>query len=307
MPAQLRSFLAPSVPPHTDTPEGTRIVEWARRAFDANIRRINSPSEVRFEPAYTPPAKPDPGMVVFADGSHWNPGSGVGLYYYGFDHAWHFSGNGGGAGAGVTSWNGRIGAVTLTLSDVTGAGGAPSASPIFTGDPQAPTAAPGDNDTSVATTAFVTSAIGAAHTGVSDGSDAAIGAIGEFRSIALASLVLTSGVISSLGSLVLAAGDWDVWAFVAFAVSGGAMPTTLSAGLSPLATSTPSGPSLTSLSVGDGSWDAGGGVLASSTLPLGTSRSSSASSQTLYLNASGSAWSSGAVSVSGSIFARRSR
>ena len=31
---------------------------------------------------------------------------------------------------------------------------APFASPVFTGDPQAPTAAPGDNDTSIATTAF---------------------------------------------------------------------------------------------------------------------------------------------------------
>ena len=33
---------------------------------------------------------------------------------------------------------------------------APLASPIFTGDPRAPTPAPGDNDTSIATTAFVT-------------------------------------------------------------------------------------------------------------------------------------------------------
>jgi hypothetical protein len=33
------------------------------------------------------------------------------------------------------------------------------ASPVFTGDPQAPTPAPGDNDTSIATTAFVNTAI----------------------------------------------------------------------------------------------------------------------------------------------------
>ena len=36
------------------------------------------------------------------------------------------------------------------------------ASPIFTGDPKAPTPAPGDNDTSIATTAFVTAAMTAA-------------------------------------------------------------------------------------------------------------------------------------------------
>lgn len=39
---------------------------------------------------------------------------------------------------------------------------APLASPVFTGDPKAPTPAPGDNDTSIATTAFVVAAIGAA-------------------------------------------------------------------------------------------------------------------------------------------------
>jgi hypothetical protein len=35
---------------------------------------------------------------------------------------------------------------------------APLASPIFTGDPKAPTPTAGDNDTSIATTAFVTAA-----------------------------------------------------------------------------------------------------------------------------------------------------
>jgi microcystin-dependent protein len=43
------------------------------------------------------------------------------------------------------------------------------ASPTFTGDPKAPTASPGDNDTSIATTAFVTAAV-AASAGVPPGS-----------------------------------------------------------------------------------------------------------------------------------------
>lgn len=38
---------------------------------------------------------------------------------------------------------------------------APLASPTFTGNPLAPTASPGDNDTSIATTAFVTAALAA--------------------------------------------------------------------------------------------------------------------------------------------------
>jgi len=64
------------------------------------------------------------------------------------------------AAAGVTSWNTRTGAVTMTLADVTGVGGAPINNPVLTGDPQAPTPTAGDNDTSIATTAFVQNAIG---------------------------------------------------------------------------------------------------------------------------------------------------
>lgn len=44
------------------------------------------------------------------------------------------------------------------ISDVANAA-APLASPVFTGDPQAPTPTLGDNDTSIATTAFVQAAI----------------------------------------------------------------------------------------------------------------------------------------------------
>ena len=56
---------------------------------------------------------------------------------------------------GVTSFNTRAGVVTLTLGDVTGVGGAPNASPSFSGTPAAPTAAPGTSTTQIATTAFV--------------------------------------------------------------------------------------------------------------------------------------------------------
>lgn len=44
---------------------------------------------------------------------------------------------------------------------------APLASPTFTGNPAAPTPSPGDNDTSIATTAFVTAAVAAASGGAS--------------------------------------------------------------------------------------------------------------------------------------------
>lgn len=58
---------------------------------------------------------------------------------------------------GVTSFNSRTGAVTLTSADVSASGGALINSPTFTGTPAAPTPAAGSNDTSLATTAWVMS------------------------------------------------------------------------------------------------------------------------------------------------------
>jgi hypothetical protein len=57
--------------------------------------------------------------------------------------------------AGVTAFNTRTGSVTLNSADISAAGGAPAASPAFTGTPTAPTAAPGTSNQQIATTAFV--------------------------------------------------------------------------------------------------------------------------------------------------------
>jgi hypothetical protein len=63
----------------------------------------------------------------------------------------------------VQSFNGRNGAVTLTLGDVTGVGGAPIASPAFTGAPTVPTVTPNtDSSTKIANTAFVQSLVATA-------------------------------------------------------------------------------------------------------------------------------------------------
>lgn len=59
-----------------------------------------------------------------------------------------------------TDTTSHVKAVTkVALSDLTGLGAAPIASPIFTGTPAAPTAAAGTNTTQIATTAFVTTAV----------------------------------------------------------------------------------------------------------------------------------------------------
>jgi len=73
------------------------------------------------------------------------------------------AGGGGGGGGSVSSVFGRSGVVTADIGDYTVAqvtGAAPLASPTFTGVPAAPTAAPGTNNTQLATTAFVQAAAG---------------------------------------------------------------------------------------------------------------------------------------------------
>jgi hypothetical protein len=63
---------------------------------------------------------------------------------------------------GVSSFNNRVGIITLTSNDVSGALGyvpVGSASPAFTGTPTAPTATAGSNSAQIATTAFVANAL----------------------------------------------------------------------------------------------------------------------------------------------------
>ena len=115
--------------------------------------------------APAPQLMPDtsgPGPVATQEPNSWyydfNPASGVARATFNGEVSFT---SGGSATAGVTTWNGRTGAVVLTSSDVTAAGGAPLASPVFTGVPAAPTASPGTSTTQVATTAFVGAAIAA--------------------------------------------------------------------------------------------------------------------------------------------------
>jgi hypothetical protein len=72
---------------------------------------------------------------------------------------------------GVTTFNGRAGAVTLSLADVTGVGGAPLASPAFTGVPTAPNAVANTNTAQLATTQFANNILSMASINVAGGVD----------------------------------------------------------------------------------------------------------------------------------------
>jgi len=81
---------------------------------------------------------------------------------------------------------------------------APLASPGLTGNPTAPTQTHGDNSTKLATTAYH-------DTGVTDGSNAGAGQVGEFVSNTQTNVSLTSAVQKTVSTLTLTAGDWDVY------------------------------------------------------------------------------------------------
>lgn len=77
-----------------------------------------------------------------------------------------------------------------TQGGAIGTGGAPLDSPILIGNPQAPTPLAGDNDTSVATTAFVTAAIAAAIAALPTTASAA-----EFLANSQPTKILSSGAV----------------------------------------------------------------------------------------------------------------
>ena len=95
----------------------------------------------------------------------------------------------GGASIGVMTWNGRGGAVVMVSADITNAGGALLASPNFSGTPTAPTPASTDSTDTLATTAFVHSAISTAGVSSFNGRTGAI--------------TLNSGDVSGAGAALI--------------------------------------------------------------------------------------------------------
>ena len=59
-----------------------------RLSFSSNVNSMRSPSRSRSRPMlsleklHEEPLRPRDGMVVYADGSNWDPGSGEGIYAY---------------------------------------------------------------------------------------------------------------------------------------------------------------------------------------------------------------------------------
>jgi len=190
----------------------------------------------------------------------------------------------------------------------------------FTLAPTAPTAAPGDSSTTLATTAFVATSFAPIANptftglvtpgangikGVAAASNAPAGSVGEYISAtATAQNAAASGNFFPIASVSLTAGDWDVWG----SVIGGAAGNGITQVGAAVSTAAGSG----GLTGGDWNFGDGFGYIycpsGSSGFPVqsGVSRVSLAATTTVYVNGY-CTYTTGTPTFSGKIQARRVR
>lgn len=70
----------PSKPPDTD--DVREIKSWAQQEFEQLSILLSVGALVMVPVRTVAPDKPRKGMIVYADGTTWNPGSGEGFYGY---------------------------------------------------------------------------------------------------------------------------------------------------------------------------------------------------------------------------------
>lgn len=70
----------PGVAPPSLSPAD--MAQWAQEEFVQIARTLLEFRMMKLEVLNAAPAKPRAGMIVAADGTNWNPGSGVGFYGY---------------------------------------------------------------------------------------------------------------------------------------------------------------------------------------------------------------------------------
>jgi len=75
--------------PPTNAPE---LVAFLARELEEISRAMSEPNQfLTLDTSYKTPSKVREGMIVLADGSSWNPGSGAGFYGY-RGGSWRFLG-----------------------------------------------------------------------------------------------------------------------------------------------------------------------------------------------------------------------
>ena len=56
------------------------MADWATPEFRKIAESMSETQAVDLRPVFAAPLRPREGMIVFADGTTWNPGSGAGAY-----------------------------------------------------------------------------------------------------------------------------------------------------------------------------------------------------------------------------------
>lgn len=78
----------PSPPPGDESTTPADVAAWAESELQKVAESLQAFDLLRLVEQHAAPAKPRAGMIVLADGTDWNPGSGQGIYAY-FGGSWH--------------------------------------------------------------------------------------------------------------------------------------------------------------------------------------------------------------------------
>ena len=80
-----------------DTADPTQVAQWAQNEFQVLSRALTNINQIQMSTRSTAPPQPRTGLVAYADGVHWDPGQGEGMYEYTSAGVWKYLGIGGGA------------------------------------------------------------------------------------------------------------------------------------------------------------------------------------------------------------------
>jgi len=144
----------------------------------------------------------------------------------------------------------------------------------------------------------VADALAKVHLGVTDGSEAKAGEIGEYLTASGGPLSIANNTPTNIATLPLTAGDYDVWGQVAFTAAGTTHPTQIGASISTVSATLQQATTLL-----------GAAFTTGATLTIGTAGSARvnvAAATTAYL-VGFSTFTTAGMTASGTVYARRAR
>ena len=72
----------PNPPPLLSDQEDRELADWIYRELQTLARSFQNFRALDLQATYVAPTRPRNGMIVYADGTQWNPGAGEGHYGY---------------------------------------------------------------------------------------------------------------------------------------------------------------------------------------------------------------------------------